>query len=311
MSKTGSQNQMWLTEAKRKVRSFKIFKRSKLRWSSNRVQQESQMPICRGKRWRAEKGWKPRAKRAASKRGKHDEDSKEEEDEDEEVQVKVRPRKKQVTRTHTSASRPQARTDTEGEEEDGNDEGEDKEREEEDEDEEPRKPIAQMSVAEKRAWLLKLGRAKGGVKTKATAKGKAGPNGKEKGNGRAKERTKARKRKRGDDEGREGGKKRTKRDAEQVGGAKRRAPDEEEGRRKKQKQRFKGRPAGQVKPRPKPTPAWKGTTASSSRLDDTMLSAAEAPTLTDSGAGSSGTRKNTVRGEKGRKGPPGWHPDMH
>ncbi|KAJ7801169.1 hypothetical protein B0H14DRAFT_2243105, partial [Mycena olivaceomarginata] len=55
-----------------------------------------------------EKERKPRAKRAASKRGERDEDSEEEEEEEEvEVQEQSKPRKKQATATRSSQSGPQ------------------------------------------------------------------------------------------------------------------------------------------------------------------------------------------------------------
>ncbi|KAJ7840327.1 hypothetical protein B0H14DRAFT_3458243 [Mycena olivaceomarginata] len=234
-----------------------------------------------------EKERKPRAKRAASKRGERDEDSEEEEEEEEvEVQEQSKPRKKQATATRSSQSGPQGRRSEE--EEHGGDEGQDEE-EEDNEDNEPRKPIAQMSVEEKRARLLKLGARDGG-------KEKEGP--------RSKEKTKAGKRKRAGGGGEEGekGRKKAKRDAGEASGAKRRAPHDEEGGGKRKKKRVEAPLPGPVKPRPKPTPAWKGAAASSSQIDSTSTSA-------DSGAGTSAAKKNTVRGVKG-KGPPGWRPHM-
>jgi hypothetical protein len=124
-----------------------------------------------------EKKRNSRPKRTASKRGEHAEGSEGEEEEDE-PRVQEKPRKKQVARARGSGSRPQGRMEAGGEGDSGEDEGD-----LEDEDAGPPKPIAQMSVAEKRARLLRLARSTekrreawdtegGGRTTKAASSGK-------------------------------------------------------------------------------------------------------------------------------------------
>jgi hypothetical protein len=161
-----------------------------------------------------------------------------------------------------------------------------------------------MSVVEKQARLLKLGRAMEAMRgAKEAAKTKVVvAKGKEKEGSRVKEKTKAGKQKRGgggDEEG-EKARKKAKHNAGEASGVKRCAPREGEGREKRKKLRVEVPLPGPVNPRPKLTPAWKGAAGSSSRLDATSPSA-------DSGAGSSASKKNTVHGVK-RKGPPGWRP---
>lgn len=166
----------------------------------------------------------------------------------------------------------------------------------------------QLGRATKTRREARMKEGKGGRKSKVAMR-KSGSIGKDKGKTHAKDMAK-RKKGGGDDKGKgdTGGKR--KHNGRSVGGAKRCSPDnEEEAGRKRKKRRVEGAPVAAPKPRPRPTPAWKGSAALSAR-DDSTPSAADAPTPTDFATGGRGDKVNTVRGVKGRKGPPGWRPAM-